>query len=384
MHDLLIARNRDLERELLKVAPLLAADPPFPELSAYVEWMRKYHKHVSEMVAKNLEHLTLEEGTILADIVSDTGQAIQLARLLSTTLLTPILRARATDRLTLRVISWLHNTDSSTRGLPAAFIDGECSVRPMRRPFPPIYSFPSSEQSGLLSQVLHFHEFGHLLYIYHKPELDALVKEIQAGVDEMLMPASFRNDRHAERQAAERRAIVDTWYKWAQELFCDAVGLAIGGPAFLHAFSRHCGWLARENFYRGPDNLRLSEHPVTWLRIETLVARARRMDLAEAAGGIQAEWKQVATAMDATPDYHGFFDARLAPTIERILDDMLIEVSPRAFTPEEVVPDPTIGADTTPVALLNLAWQRFRLTPEDYQDWEERAVTTWLTVGMTH
>ncbi len=99
-----------------------------------------------------------------------------------------------------------------------------------------ICSFPSNEQPGLLFQVLHFHEFGHLLYIYHKPELDALVKEIQAEVDEMLMPTSFRNDRHAERQAAERRAIVDTWYKWAQELLCDAVGLAIGGPAFLQAF----------------------------------------------------------------------------------------------------------------------------------------------------
>jgi hypothetical protein len=46
-----------------------------------------------------------------------------------------------------------------------------------------------------------------------------------------LVPASQRNDRYAREQAAQRQAIVNTWYSWAQEFFCDAVSLTIGGHA---------------------------------------------------------------------------------------------------------------------------------------------------------
>lgn len=379
MRNYLIARNQNIAQELVRLAELLKADAPVPELSEYVRWMRVYHEYVSKLIDRNLQYLALAEDAILDDVTSETGRAIQLVRVLGSILLSPIVRARNSDRLTLRVISWLHNSHALTRGLPAAFVDGQCSIRAMRHPFPPLYSFPASEQLGLVFQALHFHEFGHLLYRYREPELDSLVREIQAEVDEMLVPASFRNDRHSERQADERRAIVDTWYKWAQELFCDCVGLCIGGPAYLYAFSGHCAWLAHEDFYRRPDSLRLSEHPVTWLRVEMLVTRARRLGLTDAADKVDAEWRKVAMAMNRVPDYHGFFDPRLAPGIERILDDMLTEASPRVFKAEEVASDVRIDADTNPTILTNLAWRKFyELGPEDYQGWERQAIATWL------
>lgn len=377
MRNVLIARNGDLADNLARIAPIIFTDPPFPELESYVRMLREYHADTSKLVRENLEYLALGEDAILDDIRSNTAQALQLVRFLSIRLLTPIVRARSTDRLSLKTISWLHNSHASTRGVPAVFVDGECAVWPTRGPFPPIYSFPADEQQGLLFQALYFHEFGHLLYVFHKPELDELVRELQAEVDDLLTPASLRNDRYAERQAAERQIVVHTWYKWAQELFCDAVGLVLGGPAFLYAISSYSGMLELGDFYRDVGDLRWSDHPITSLRIQTLSEHARTMGL-DAADRVLTEWKKLATAMEVPQDYHGFFDPRLMPAIRRTLDDMVTEVGPRAFMPDETAPRAAIAPDTTPVALVNSAWQRQHDSPQDYRNWEKNAVAAWI------
>ena len=54
---------------------------------------------------------------------------------------------------------------------------------------PLIYMMPPSAQQGLLYLPLFFHEFGHLLYACHKPEMDALVRELQENLAELLEPA---------------------------------------------------------------------------------------------------------------------------------------------------------------------------------------------------
>ena len=64
----------------------------------------------------------------------------------------------------------------------------------------------------------------------------------------MLRPSSQRNDQHAQIQSDRQRLVVNAWYSWAQELFCDAIGLCIGGPAFLHAFANYLSGLDEEDF----------------------------------------------------------------------------------------------------------------------------------------
>src|SRR5439155_7631987 len=107
---------------------------------------------------------------------------------------------------------------------------------------------------GLLYQALYFHEFGHLLYVCHMQEMDDLVRALQGEIEDILTPPAQRNDRHADVQTATRQTIAYTWYRWAQEFFCDAVGLTIGGPCFLRAFSGYLGTMDRGDFYRDPGD----------------------------------------------------------------------------------------------------------------------------------
>ena len=69
------------------------------------------------------------------------------------------------------------------------------------------------------------------------------------------MPRPTPGDRHAQQQAARRRLIVRIWYRWAQELFCDAVGFEIRGPSFLQAFTTFLSRLDVSDYARSPEQL---------------------------------------------------------------------------------------------------------------------------------
>jgi hypothetical protein len=71
------------------------------------------------------------------------------------------------------------------------------------------------------------------------PFFPFVIEELQRWIQDELEPLSRRNDELARRQRELQRDIVDTWYAWAQELFCDAVGLLMAGPAYLHAFNSY-------------------------------------------------------------------------------------------------------------------------------------------------
>jgi hypothetical protein len=232
----------------------------------------------------------------------------------------------------------------------------------------------------LLYLPLYFHEFGHLLYACHKQELDALVRDLQQEVDGFLRPSSVRNDKHAAWQSSHREAIVTAWYNWAQEFFCDAVGLIIGGPAFLWAFSTYLSTLDRGDFYRSPLELRGSTHPVTFLRVRLLTDLGSTLGLSRPAQTVMQEWVRIAAAMDVSEDYHGFYDDELADPIHRTIDDMVTEVSPRAYTDAEIGGNPDlVSPDDTPVSLVHKAWHAWFVSTEDaYPRWEGNAIAHWL------
>jgi hypothetical protein len=372
----------------VEAGSILELRPIFQELSAYTDHMRQYHRQLNSIVSLNLQYLDLRDDNLLEDILSNTKLAARLIQLLSSTLLPPIVRAKPRDRLTLKVISWLHGVHEKTQHVPAAFSDGECSVQVWRGLLPtglipPIYHFPVLKQCGLLYQPLNFHEFGHVLYAYHKSELDDIVRELQADVEDVLLPVSMRNDRHSEQQASRRQAVIDTWYKWAQELFSDAVGLVIGGPAFLSAFSAHLAGLDRGDYYRDVDDLRGSSHPVTWIRIQVLAARASRIGLQRQGAGISDQWNRMADLMRVRPDFHGYFDVGLLQVITKAIDDMLTETAPRHFLQEEIENAATLTNDITPIHLVNAAWRVAQDRTVQYLAWEEPLTTLWLSAAET-
>jgi hypothetical protein len=209
--------------------------------------------------------------------------------------------------------------------------------------------------------------------------MNELVSELQYFVNDLLMPASQRNDRYAVDVAAQRQEISYTWYAWAQELFCDTVGFYIGGPSFIHAFSYYLGMRNQSNYYRQPEDLRLSSHPVTWLRVHFLSRLAYGADYPELAKQIEIEWRSVARLMGVREDYHGFYDESLDEVITHTIEDMLVEAEPRRFTKSEAESNRWSPDLDSPVQLFNWAWRVYIDTPTKYLTWEAIQVERLLT-----
>lgn len=377
MHAILERRNLELLRGLETLIQLLSAARPPSELRPYQNQVIAKCRDLHANVTQNIGYLKLKQPQIMADVLSLTQHATQELRLISSRLATPILRGAPADRLCLRTIGWLHASHPETATFPPAFINDSCAIWPFRG-VAPIYFFPSIEQNSLLYQPLLFHEFGHFLYRCHEAEMDALVRDLQFAVDDLLMPASQRNDRYSEVMTSQRQEIADTWYAWIQELFCDAVGFTIGGPSFLYAFSYFLGMLDQGDFYRQPRDLRYSSHPVTWLRVHFLSRRVVAAGFNSLSARIENEWRAVAQVMGVKEDYHGYYDESLDQVITQTLEDMLTEAAPRPFE----VADCTGGAWSpnadSLVRLFNLAWQLYTTQPDLYAEWEKSQVKRLL------
>jgi hypothetical protein len=332
-------------------------------------------KNIAE---RNLVYLRLNRDDLLEDILSWTRALMANAREIIHRLTAPVLRARESDRLTLLIVGWMHAVHPETSGVPPAFADGSVGVLPYTG-IPPIYFFPCIEQRGLLYQPLLFHEGGHVLYSRHAPEMDALVGELQSAIADELMPMSRRNDKHFEAvQSPDVQVIVDTWYMWAQELFCDAVGFTIGGPCFLEAFAYFLSSISRGDYYRLPGKLAGSTHPIMWLRIEMLLERASQAGFRELADRLRAEWRIMARSLRVVEDYHGYYSDSIGMVARRIIEDMLVEASPRPFTEEDAQDGGWTPSVDTPVRLLNWAWQVYHDDPAGYPTWESKQIGQFL------
>jgi hypothetical protein len=200
--------------------------------------------------------------------------------------------------------------------------------------------------------------------------MDALVGDFQRAVEAELLPASQRNDQYAQEQARLRQSIVETWYKWIQEFFCDAVGLSIGGPCFLYAFSEYVGKLQPTDYLRQASDLHGSSHPISWLRIRLLAERAERAGFGGCADTVLRNWREVASLLSISHDYHGFYTDSMKTFLVQTVDDMMVEAAPCQCDPSEAE---GIGWENTPVnlvALLNRAWANYLDHPTDFQSWE--------------
>jgi hypothetical protein len=361
-------RNEDLQRDLEKIVELVDRARIVPELEPYRGVLRARTRQLLAASRQNLDWLETAQDSLLPDVLSETSTLVQYVRLLKSRYLRGLYRTMDWDRVCLQTIAWLHAEHSQTTSYPAVFADDDVSIIPsMRLPF---YFFPCVEQRGLRFQPLFFHEFGHLLYKCHENELDALVGEFQQTVESELLPASQRNDQYAQEQASVRQSIVETWYKWMQEFFCDAVGLVIGGPSFLHSFSEYINKFQLSDYYRQPSDLRASTHPISNLRITLLVERAQATGFDVDAQRISKQWNESARLLNLTEDYHGFYTASLKPALIQTLDDMLVEVSPRECTKDDA---DGIGWDSEPrnlVALLNQVWLKYFQHPSEFAEWE--------------
>ena len=347
------------------------------ELESYKAAISDLLQNYMNVIQVNFKRLALGKDEILEELLSDTQQVIYIFRIITDDLAAPLLRSSDADKLCLRFIQWIHLTHHKTFDCPAAITNGNVSILP--RKGLPLYYFPCVEQRNLLHLPLFLHEFGHELYLYHKREMDDLVSELRRDIADLLIPASLRNDRHSEHQAAKRQSITDVWYDWMQEFYCDAVGLIMGGPCFLKSFSTFLSPLRQVDFYRQPEHL-IAHHPVTLLRVRFLVKRASSLGYVELAQTIEKEWLAVAEASNIQEDYHGFYDDILEHVVDECLENMLVETDPRPCTDDEVIGQDWHPETDTPIRLLNWAWQVYEQNPSEYFTWEAEKIPLFSTV----
>ena len=155
----------------------------------------------------------------------------------------------------------------------------------------------------------------------------------------------------------------------------------MGGPSFAYTFSMYFRVLGWNEYHVPRSELAHRSHPVTWIRIHLLVDRARQMDYNIVATDLEEKWSQVAAALGVREDYYGFYDPTFLSMIQGKLDDMLTETSPREFQESEVS-NQGESTFTSPVVLLNKAWQKFQDDPENYREWEEDAIARFLDADI--
>ena len=51
--------------------------------------------------------------------------------------------------------------------------------------------------------------------------MDDLTRSFQTTIAELLEPNVQRNDLYAQEEEKKRVIIVETWYEWMQEIFCN-------------------------------------------------------------------------------------------------------------------------------------------------------------------
>src|SRR5205823_811578 len=85
---------------------------------------------------RTLLDLDAGEDSILPDVLSSTQEATRDFHLYNERQVSPILRARSSDRLCLKLLRWLHDAHPLTRDVPLALSDEAFSIWPVR---PTIY-----------------------------------------------------------------------------------------------------------------------------------------------------------------------------------------------------------------------------------------------------
>jgi hypothetical protein len=367
--------NDDLLYQIEVVQELLGSGKVAGELTPYVGQVSRMCAELRQQALRNLRDLGYGLDDLLSDILAATQSLTALFELVNTRLASPIVRAKVEDRLGLLVLRALHDRCPKTAVLPFGIADGNFAVYPTSQ-VPPIYLVPVTRQKTLLYLPLLFHEFGHVLYACHKQEMDDLVKEFQRVVSTALAPRSIRGSSGA-KATAFRQQVVTAWFAWVQEFYCDAVGITIGGPAFLRAFSHFFRTRSNDQYYVPRDEQLRRKHPLTWLRTKMLVDRARKHGLNELADAVKKGWAETAKAIGITEEYEGTWAEDFFIPLRQTLDDMLEETQPGTHKIEDINLADSVTS-LTAVQLCNLAWNKFESAPTTYRSWERTTIEAFL------
>lgn len=367
--DLALAQtNRDLLHQVKSMRSTLQEVDVPRVLEPYRASLDSLCDDISSRVERNFDILDKGIEALQLDVLHATSTCSRLLEVVNNRLAAALVRVHPRDYLALSVVGWLHEAHDSTRGKAFAVSSGQFAVYP-HESWPVVYYVPTSSQNALRYLPLLFHEFGHVLYALRKLEMDDLVEEFQIPLKRMLSPRAIRDGQPTNDPT--RRQVLTAWHDyWTQEVFCDAVGLTIGGPGFLQAFSHYFRFRASEDYFQYQDDQLQRRHPVTALRVELLLERAERLGLGALAADVRRDWRNAAKLFGVTTDYQGVWDPLLSQQLHDIVDDMIVETKPFDYRAAD---------DDCPQPMINADWQSFCDADSiDYLTPEQTSIDDWI------
>jgi thermostable 8-oxoguanine DNA glycosylase len=372
MIQILRQNNADLKREILIIRNKVEESKTPPELDLYKNWLFEILDSFESRIEINFKLIYLNQPILVSEILSETQNLTIHLRALTERYLAPIVRFNVSDLFCLKAIRWLHKRHTQSEKIPFAISDGGFAIYPTIDS-PVIYFLPISSSNNLTHTPLIFHEFGHYLYAFHQAEMDSLVKELQTNIWNKCKPSFVGNNPKTKSDTESLKKIVETWYEWTQELFCDAVGLQIGGIGYLKTFSIYLRMMGRGQFKVLENELIQSSHPISWLRIQFLVKRATEFGLYKEANEIEKVWTQVAKELKIQEDYFGFYHQSFGDIVYETLNDMLVEANPISF--RDYIGEEDNG---NIIQMTNTAWNKYDNHDVDYDAWEKSAIGRFL------
>jgi hypothetical protein len=373
MKEALSHNIQDIERECKTIKETLINTTTPKELQLFKEWVILWVNSIVEDNNKNKYYLNLNRERLIPSIYSGTQQNVNRLRGLAATYIPILHRHHLDDVFCLKILDWLHQQHNASKNNPFGLSSGGFSILP-NVGYPMIYYLPASSQLNLLHFPLFFHEFGHFIYAAHRPEMEDLVKELQNKISEKIAVVNEDNTKKNEKQREKNIDIVETWFSWMQEFFCDTVGLHIGGKSYLHIFSLYLRTLGNSAFYMPEEGLTRSSHPVSWLRIKFLANRAKIYGLEKEANDLEKLWHEMAKLLNIREKYHGYYEESFFEIVNQSLDDMIEEAQPIFFK------DYTQNTDKewqnmNFIELLNYAWDKYLEDFEAYSILEKDMIS---------
>lgn len=370
MNSILTNSNKDLLREIETTKDLVNSKEVPSELIPYKQWLIVFLEGIEADVKQNLYLLSLNDSDIVTEVFNNTTEITRYIRLINSRFFPPLYRHNVNDVIALKVLNWLHKQHQQTEAKAFIITDGNFGVFPEKQ-LPLTYFLPTSSQHSLLNFPLFFHEIGHFFYEYHRQEMDDLVSEFQKKIEELLRLPYYQNDEKFRSEMEKSMLIIETWYEWIQEFFCDAVGLTIGGASYLNAFSYYLKLGGRNSFFIPEKELAKRSHPVSWLRIKFLSQRARTLGLVTEANELELEWKAISVLLNIKEEYFGYYSEQYEAIVNETLECMLTEAAPIKFSDFDMGTQKIDLDNFNYIHLLNVAWVKFKENQDSYYKWEK-------------
>jgi hypothetical protein len=367
---------QDIERECNIIKEALTSRDIPRELQLFKDWVVALIDDIIENNNDNKYYLDLNRQGLIHTIYNRTQQNVNRLRLLAETYIPILHRHHSDDVFCLRLLDWLHQQHDKSRQKPFGLSSGGFSILPNVK-HPMIYYLPASSQLNLLHFPLFFHEFGHFMYEAHNLEMNDLVKELQTKISEKIAIVHEDNTKKNEKQREKNIDIVETWFSWMQEFFCDAVGLHIGGKSYIHIFSLYLRTSGNSSFYATEENLKRSSHPVSWLRIKFLAHRAKILGLEKEATDLDRLWQEMAKLLNIKEKYHGYYEDSFFALVNQCLDDMIEEAQP-IFFKDYIQNTGNQWENMNFIELVNYAWDKYFENFEVYTGLEKQIINHFI------